>query len=81
MFVVEDVDDYNHSVPEPRYAYGWMHLLVNDDMSMSLESSAMGLDGQAMVVGEGAIPEPTTGSLLAMGLVLLALKRRAVRWL
>ena len=78
MFVVEDIDDYNSSVLTPRFAYGWVHLLVNDDMSLMIESSAMGLEGQPMVVGEGAIPEPTTGSLIAMGLALLAFRRRVV---
>ena len=81
IVAVEDLLDYNNGVVDPKFLYGWVHLYVTDLGRVTMLESAMGLDGQAMVVGEGAIPEPVAGSLLAMGLVLLALKRRAVRWL
>ena len=80
MFAVAD----NYGVQDPISAldqdvlYGWVHLYIADSGQVVLRDSAMGLDGQAMVVGEGAIPEPTTGSLIAMGLALLAFRRRVV---
>ena len=73
-FAVENLDDYNNNVPEPRYAYGWAHIAVNEDMSLSLLGSAMSLDGSPLVVG--AIPEPSAGALLVFGLSVLALRRR-----
>ena len=76
IFAVENLNDYNNKVPDPRYAYGWAHFSVNDDMSLSLHGSAMSLDGSPLVVG--AIPEPTSGMLLILGFAGLALRRRQV---
>ena len=73
IFCVENLDDYNSHAPDPRYAYGWAHLAVNDDASLTLLGSAMSLDGTSLVVG--AIPEPSAGVLLILGLVGLALRR------
>ena len=74
IFVVENVDDYNDKIADPRYAYGWAHIAVNGDMSLSLLESAMSLDGSPLVVG--AIPEPSAGVLLLLGLAALSLRRR-----
>ena len=76
IFAVENLDDYNNNVSDPRYAYGWAHLAVNDDKSLSLLASAMSLDGSPLVVG--AIPEPSGGLLLLLGISLLALRRSAL---
>lgn len=73
IFAVENLDDYINQVPDPRYAYGWAHIAVNDDMSLSLRGSAMSLDGSPLVVG--AIPEPSAGLLALLGFSLLALRR------
>ena len=74
IFAVENVEDYIDQVPDPRYAYGWAHISVNGDASLSLLGSAMSLDGSPLVVG--AIPEPGGGVLFLLGLSLLALRRR-----
>ena len=74
IFAVENLDDYVNEVPDPRYAYGWAHVSVNGDMSLSLLGSAMSLDGSPLVVG--AIPEPSAGVLLLLGLAGLVLRRR-----
>ena len=73
-FAVENLDDYNNNVVDPRYAYGWAHIAVNEDMSLSLLGSAMSLDGSSLIVG--AIPEPSAWVLLVLGLSALALRRR-----
>ena len=73
IFAVENLSDYNNNVPDPRYAYGWAHFSVNDDMSLSLLGSAMSIDGSPIVVG--AIPEPSAGVLLLLGLAGLVLRR------
>jgi hypothetical protein len=73
-FAVENLYDYNDNVPDPRYAYGWAHISVNEDKSLSLLGSAMSLDGSSLIVG--AIPEPSAGVLLLLGLSALALRRR-----
>ena len=39
-------------------------------------SSAWDIDGGAMIVGAGAVPEPTSGLLLLLGISSLALRRK-----
>lgn len=74
--------DWNGDWSDPRiysgeYCYGWVQLLVDETGTLSLLGSAMDLDGGAMVVGGGlAIPEPSGGVLLLLGMSVLALKRR-----
>ncbi len=76
IFAVGDLDDYNNNVPNPDCLYGWAHLNVDATGEVNLLGSAIGLDGQSMVVG--AIPEPSSAMLLILGLCVLGLRRRAV---
>ena len=57
--------------------YGWLELLVEDD-GLSLVTSALTYS-QGLIVGTGdfaAIPEPSAGILLLLGLAGLTLRRR-----
>ena len=65
------LDDY-----ESNPIYGWLEF--NTGNNLTLVSSAMSLDGTPLVVGGGAaaIPEPSAGLLLLLGLAGLALSRR-----
>ena len=57
--------------------YGWLELLVKDD-ELSLVSSALTYSPR-LIVGTGdfaAIPEPSAGMLLLLGLAALVLRRR-----
>ena len=75
-FVVESVDDYANGTSDPRYAYGWAHVGVNEDLTLSLIGSAIDLDGNPIAVG--AIPEPSCGLLLLVGIAALSLRRKRV---
>lgn len=55
--------------------YGWAGLMVADG-EVHVLGSAFDLDGGAMLVGGGAIPEPSSAMLLLIGLAGLCLKRR-----
>lgn len=55
--------------------YGWFQIGVDQAGELNILSSAWDLDGDAIVVG--AIPEPTSGMLVLLGMAALALKRRA----
>lgn len=54
--------------------YGWVHLAVANG-KLSVVDSAMGLEGQSMIVGSGAVPEPSSGLILLLGMTVLALRR------
>lgn len=54
--------------------YGWAEFQMGTDGRLEVLQSALGLDGQAMVVG--AIPEPSSALLLLVGLAGLVLRRR-----
>ena len=56
--------------------YGWVHVSLDDNLYMTLIGAGVNLDGGAVIVGEGATPEPASGLLLLVGGALLALKRR-----
>lgn len=74
IFAVGSTEDYNNNIPDPNCLYGWAHLEVNKNGELGLLESAIGLDGQSMIVG--AIPEPSSGLLLILGLSLLSLRRK-----
>lgn len=55
--------------------YGWAGLMVADG-EVHVLGSAFDLDGGGMIVGGGAIPEPSSATLLLVGLAGLCLKRK-----
>ena len=57
-------------------AYGWVELALDPLAEPIVVSSAWDRDGGAMIVGGGAIPEPTSALLLAVGCAFLALRRK-----
>ena len=72
-FAGESLREHGDIVPY----YGWLELLVKDD-ELSLVSSALTYSPR-LIVGTGdfaAIPEPSAGMLLLLGLAALALLRR-----
>ena len=54
--------------------YGWVHVSVGDNLEMTLLDEGINLYGGPLVVG--AIPEPSAGALLLLGLAALVLRRR-----
>ena len=74
MFAVGSLNDHNAGIPNPNCLYGWAQLKVDGNGELGLIRSAIGLDGQAMIVG--AIPEPSSALLLLLGCAGLALRRR-----
>ena len=74
MFAVGSTDDYNNNIPNPNCLYGWAHLEIDGSGDIELLGSAIGLEGQSMIVG--AIPEPSSAVLLLLGIAGLALRRR-----
>ena len=59
------------------YYYGWVQLTVTPN-EVLLVRSAINLDGEPIIVGTGNVPEPSSFLLLAVGGVILALKRARV---
>lgn len=57
--------------------YGWIELNLSDDGILAVGHSAWDLEGGAMLVGGGAVPEPSGGLLLAIGMLTLLLRRAA----
>lgn len=53
--------------------YGWLEVAVNGT-ELSIVNSAIGLNGQSMVVG--VIPEPSCTFLMLTGIAVLALRRQ-----
>ena len=58
-----------------RTVYAWVALTVNEGI-LSLDGSALALDGGSLLAGGDAIPEPSTAWLLMFGCAGLALRRR-----
>ena len=54
--------------------YGWIELNVAGEPSVI--SSAWDMDGGGMIVGGGAIPEPSSGLMVLFGLAVLGLRRK-----
>lgn len=82
MFAIEDIDDawayrLDETIEDPKLYYGWLEYTVDDDGKFIVKRSAIDFDGGPMIVGMGAIPEPTSAILLLFGLSLLAIKRPA----
>ncbi len=74
---VGEIDFLQDPAIVSRYLYGWVEIIVADDGTVSVGSSAIDLDGGPMIVGGGsAIPEPSSVLLLLAGGALLALRRR-----
>ena len=73
-FKVIAYDDQSNPFP----VYGWVE--VSAPMPGSepkILPSAWDTDGGAMIVGAGAVPEPTSGLLLLLGVAGLALRRKS----
>ena len=57
--------------------YAWVELEIYDDR---LEIVASALSYNSLYVGGGAVPEPTGGALLAIGIAALALRRKSSQY-
>ena len=64
----------SESYQEPVFTYGWVELGYTTEAGLQVLASAWDRDGDSIVVG--AIPEPTSGLLLLLGVAGLALKRK-----
>lgn len=79
-FIVQDraevVDHLNGRGADPSTCYtGWVEYMIDDSGKFNLLNSAIDFDGGPMIVG--AIPEPTSGLLLLLGIAGLALRRKS----
>lgn len=57
----------------PDTYYGWVSYTVDAQGNLTFIESAIGLNGQSMIVG--VIPEPSCAALLLFGTIALALRR------
>jgi len=77
--IFEPGDDYYLAFREERYdstTYGWVQLGYTYDRELVVIGSAWDKDGDAIVVG--AIPEPSGGLLLVLGIAALSLRRSRI---
>lgn len=66
-----------YDTPSEGFNYGWLELGLTADGTLYAVNSALGLDGQSMVVGgDSAIPEPSCVLLLLLGLGVFGLCRK-----
>ena len=56
--------------------FGWLHLSVNDNLEISILDKGIGLNGEPVRIGIGAIPEPSCCLLVVMGIAALGLRRK-----
>lgn len=68
--------EHGDGISRGRDYYGWVALSAKDGDAVELLSSAINLSGGGIIVGAGAVPEPSGGALLALGMSLLALRRK-----
>lgn len=74
IYLAVMVTDYRH--PDSDYNYGWVQIGMNEDGRIYAIDSALGLNGQAIIVGGGsATPEPNSVLLLIIGIGVLSLIR------
>lgn len=59
--------------------FGWYHVSLDDKLEMTMLDAGIGFCGEDIIVGVGPTPEPTSGLLLLVGVVLLGLRRGAGR--
>lgn len=81
MFAIEDMDDawayrLKETTDPPKLYYGWAEYVVDETGTFKILNSAIDFDGGAMIVGAGAVPEPTGGLLLLLGVAALVLRRK-----
>lgn len=80
-FLVQDVNQYydyldGTRIESPDCYVGWVEYVVDNNGTITVMRSAVNLSGGPLIVGGGAIPEPTGGWLIAAGLALIGLCRR-----
>ena len=67
----------NNKSPTIEFNYGWLELELAVDGTLYAVNSALGLDGQRIVVGgDSVIPEPSSCLLMLIGISALGLRRR-----
>ena len=55
--------------------YGWVEFGFDNHEGLIVVNGALDMDGGPMIVGSGAIPEPSSALLLLLGFAGLALRR------
>ena len=81
MFAIEDMDDawayrLKETTEPPALYYGWAEYVVDENHLFRIVRSAVDFDGGPMIVGGGAIPEPSSALLLLLGISLISIRRQ-----
>ncbi len=63
----------------PYKVYGWVEFGFDNPEGLIVVNGALDMDGGPMLVGGGAIPEPSSWVLLLLGFAGLALRRRGMK--